>query len=65
MSDTAVRPAWDALLVILGLNALLRAPEILLGTLPWTLAYFWEGPLRLFSLDLFAIASLLALHPSG
>ncbi len=62
-------PQW-LLLVGAGVggHVLLRAPGLLLGTLPSaptaeTLWYYWEGPLRLFSLDLFALASLLALIP--
>lgn len=54
--------AW-AVILFVGLTLLLRLPEILLGTLPWNFAFYWEGPLRVFSLDLFALVSLLALVP--
>lgn len=62
-------PQWALLIGVgVGVHLLLRAPKLLLGTLPSTLTYetllyYWEGPLRLFSLDLFALASLLALVP--
>lgn len=65
------RAHWGWLLgVFLGLTLLLRAPDLILGTMPRSLsvealAYYWEGPFRLLSLDLFALVSLLALAPAA
>lgn len=54
--------------IFLGLTALLRLPDLLLGTLPFGFsaeawAFYWEGPLRVFSLDLLALVCLLAVVP--
>ena len=65
------RPRWGWILgAFAGLTLLLRAPALILGTLPHslspdTLAYYWEGPFRLVSLDLFALLSLLAVVPAA
>ena len=65
------RARWGWLLgAFLGLTLLLRAPDLILGTMPRVpsaeaLAYYWEGPFRLLSLDLFALVSLLALAPAA
>lgn len=45
------------------LTLVIRAPALVLGVFPANPAYYWEGPLRLFSLDLFVLFSLLALVP--
>lgn len=49
--------------VFVGLTLVIRAPALVLGVFPADPAYYWEGPLRLFSLDLFVLFSLLALVP--
>ncbi|MFB6249033.1 MAG: hypothetical protein ABEL97_10735, partial [Salinibacter sp.] len=59
---------WQIIGIFLALNLLLRLPKLLLGELPLPLSdgagmFYWEGPLRLLSLDLFALVSLLALVP--
>ncbi len=59
---------WQIVGLFLLINLLVQLPGILLGTLPLpvsteAVAFYWEGPLRLLSLDLFALVSLLALIP--
>lgn len=49
--------------IFLGLTLLVRLPDLLLGLFPTNLWFYWEGPLRVFSLDLFTLVSLLALIP--
>lgn len=64
------RPGLTAGAAFVGLTLLLRLPDLASGGIPIGLseearAFYWEGPLRVLSLDLFALVSLLALAPVG